>query len=171
MEFAKPRGLTKGICFKGEIASQITTLLQLSSGSFAVICNPNDICGNPMITTDPTFTTISSNRISSVTPFYPVGNFAALNSNDEIVVCGSYSTGCSGAIQINPYTTGAISSMAHGSNTFGSIDMGLVLPNGNYLLAGNANNDPIPAILSPILQGLCSSQNLSLTTQTTTPKR
>lgn len=141
-----------------------TSLLRLSSGSFAVICNPNGFYGNLIITIDPTFTTITSNRISSVTQFYPVGNFATLNSNDEIVVCGSYSTGYSGAIQVNPYT-GVISSMVYNSNTYGSIDMGLVLPNGNYLLAGNANNDPILAILSPTLQGFCSSQNLSLSTQ------
>lgn len=142
-----------------------TSLLRLNSGSFAVICNPNGFYGNLIITIDPTFTTITSNRIVSGTQFYPVGNFATLNSNDEIVVCGSYSTGYSAAIQVNPYT-GAISSMVYNSNVFGSIDMGLLLPNGNYLLAGNANNDPMLAILSPTLQGFCSPQNLSLTTQT-----
>lgn len=145
-----------------------SSLLKLSNGSFVVLSSPNDIYGVHMLTVDPTFTTVTSSRIASTTPFYAVGNFATLNSNDEIVVCGSYSTGYTAAIQVNPYT-GAISSMVFNGSAFGSIDMGLLLPNGNYLLAGNTNNDPMLAILSPTLQGLCSSQNLSLTTQANYP--
>ncbi len=140
------------------------SLVKLNSGGFAVISSPNDIYGVTIITVDAAFGNVTCNRIVSSAQLYLSGNFATMNASDEIVVLGGAGIGYAAAIQVNPFT-GVISAMKNNSSGLGQADQGLALPNGNFLICGAVNNDPMFAVLAPGLTGFCASQNLGLTTQ------
>jgi Secretion system C-terminal sorting domain len=136
-------------------------LAKLSNGNFVVMTKPNDISGVALFTVDPTFATITCNRISTTSSFYVDGMFATHNSNDEVIICGSYGFGYGSALQVNSATASV--SFAKSYNTIGSgISNGTKLANGNYLLAGGINTGGMLAVIDNTGSGFCTAQNISL---------
>lgn len=131
------------------------SVVKLNSGNFALVTPFASGMGLAVYNVDPAFTSVTCNQIAFSSAVYMSGFFAT--ATDDLVICGSYSTGAGTAMKVNA-VSGTIAFANYTATVSAGFASGMQLSNGDYAFCGSKGYlGGVLAEVSPSGTGLCSS--------------